>query len=39
MNASTQATLIRKQCYHLAGITPSPLKEAEYFSEYLANVQ
>ncbi len=31
MNASTQATLIRKQCYKLAGLPVGPLKESKYF--------
>ncbi|ARK29540.1 hypothetical protein [Halalkalibacter krulwichiae] len=34
MNASTQATLIRLQCYRLAGIHPQPLKDASKFYSY-----
>lgn len=34
MNASTQATLIRLQCYKLAGIEAKPIKNAEQFYSF-----
>ncbi|MFC0558289.1 hypothetical protein [Halalkalibacter alkalisediminis] len=34
MNASTQATLIRLQCYKLAGIDAKPIKSAEPFYSF-----